>query len=207
MEFIIKTTPEEVLRARKWWRDLEMQWKLAYNEAVFGKGSVMEAPKDDELMKLLVGTGVLRFAGPTAPYPNVSIALTNMSGLIPLYQLRYLSFTNMHITHVRELERFTELRSLFIQDNRIESLEGIEKMIHLEELYAQGNQIKKLKPLKNLTKLKTLYLVRNQLTTLEGLTDAHADHLKRFYVQPNDQLPDREIIKFQNQVGILCRQG
>lgn len=207
MQIIVKTTPQEVLRARQWWRDLEIQWKMAYNEAVFGKGATMEPPTDDEMMKLLIGAGVLRFAGPTAAHPNTSIALTNMSGLIPLYQLRYLSFTNMHITHVRELARFTELRSLFIYENRIESLEGVEKMIHMEEIYAQNNKIKDLKPLAGLTKLKTLNLVKNQITKLDGLTEAHSDHLNRFFIQPNENLPDREIIKFQNQAGILCRQG
>lgn len=207
MEIIIQSTPEEVLRARQWWRDLEMQWKIAYNEAVFGKGSTAEPPLDDEMMALLVGASALRFAGPTAPYPNVSIALTNMSGLIPLYQLKYLSFTNMHITHIKELERFTELRSLFIHENRITSLEGIERIIHLEELYAQGNNIKDIKPLSKLTKLKTLYLVRNEITSLDGLTVAHSEHLNQFYIQPNTKLPDREIINFQNQVGIICRKG
>lgn len=207
MHIIVKTTPQEILRARQWWRDLEMQWKLAYNEAVFGKGSSMEPPKDDEMMNLLVGAGALRFAGPTAAHPNVSVALTNMSGLIPLYQLRYLSITNMQITHVRELARFTELRSLFIYENQITSLEGVEKMIHLEELYAQSNKIEDLKPLAGLTKLKTLYLVRNQIAKLDGLSTAHAENLNRFHIQPNELLPDREIIKFQNQIGVLCRQG
>src|SRR5690606_7884648 len=144
---------------------------------------------------------------PTAAYPNVSIVLTKLSGLIPLYQLRYLSITNMAFTHVRELERFTALSSLFIYENKIDYLEWVEKMIHLEELYAQNNKIKDLTPLTGLTNIKTLNIVKNHLSNLNGLTVAHSDKLNQFFVQPNEHLPDREIIRFQNEVGILCRKG
>jgi hypothetical protein len=207
MKFIIKTTPEELARARKWWNDLEMAWQFAYNEAVFGKGMVVEPPKDDELMLLLIRADTLRFAGPMAVRPNVTMPLTNLSGLIPLYHLKYLSITNMHFTSLRELQRHTQLEHLFIYENRLTSLEGIEKMKNLQELYAQGNQLTDLSPIKNLTNLTTLYVSNNRLTKINGLTEKHADKMKRFYVLPNDDLPDREIIRTQNTIGILCRKG
>ncbi len=207
MKFIIKTTPEELKRARKWWNDLEMQWKFAYNEAVFGKGTVIEPPKDDELMMLLIKADTLRFAGPFAHSPNVSSPLTNLSGLIPLYHLKYLSITNMHFTSLKALKRHTQLEHLFVYENRLTSLEGIENMKNLENLYVQGNQITDLTPIKNLTKITTLYVSNNRLTKIEGLTEKHADNMKKFYVLPNDDLPDREIIKTQNRIGILCRKG
>lgn len=207
MQFIIKTTPEELLRARKWWQDLEIQWKMAYNEAVFGKGPSLEPPHDDALMILLIQADTLRFAGPTAIKPNITTPLTNLSGLIPLYHLTYLSVSNMQLTSVRELSRFTKMKHLFIYDNQIRSLEGIEYMTELVDLYAQNNQLTDLSPLRNLTRLHTLYVTRNKFTTISGLTEKHADSIKRFYVQPNDDLPDREIIRVQNQLGIICRMG
>lgn len=207
MQIIIKTTPEELLRARQWWQNLELQWKTAYNEAVFQKGPVIEPPKDDEMMMLLLRADALRFAGPLAIQPNVSIVLTNLSGLIPLYHLTYLSVTNMRFPHIRELARFTRMRNLFLYDNRIESLEGIENMPHLEELYVQNNRIKDLSPIKGLTNLNTLYASRNLIKTLNGLTTKHAAKMKRCYVLPNEDLPDKEIIRVQNRLGILCRQG
>ena len=66
MQFIIKSTPEEVLRARSWWNNLEVQWKFAFNEALFGKGPVLEPPSDDHMMFLLVGIDTIRMAGPGA---------------------------------------------------------------------------------------------------------------------------------------------
>ncbi|GJM36510.1 MAG: hypothetical protein DHS20C18_55110 [Saprospiraceae bacterium] len=207
MQFIIKTTPAELKRAKKWWEDLEIQWKMAYNEAVFGKGPTLEPPKDDELMILLIQADTLRFAGPLAHHPNVTTPLTNLSGLIPLYHLNYLSITNMLFTSVKELAPFTKLKYLFIYDNQIKSLEGIEKMTELEELYVQNNHLTDLSQIKNLVKIKTLYVTGNKLTKINGLTKKHADNIKKFYVQPNENLPDKEIIRVQNELGIICRQG
>jgi hypothetical protein len=207
MHFVIKTTPDELKRARKWWQDLEMQWKFAYNEAVFGKGTVLEPPKDDELMALLIGVDALRFAGPLAPYPNMSVSLTNLSGLIPLYNLTFLTVSHTGISSLKELTRHTRLKSLFVFDNQLTSIEGIEGMLQLEELYLQNNLVTDLSPIQKLTNLRTLYVVNNRLTRINGLTEAHADRIKRFYVQPNNELPDRELIRVQNELGILCRKG
>ncbi len=207
MQFIIKTTPAELQRAKKWWQDLEMQWKMAYNEAVFGKGPTLEPPKDDELMVLLIQADTLRFAGPMAINPNITTPLTNLSGLIPLYHLTYLSITNMYLTSVKELAPFTKMKHLFIYENRIKSLEGIEKMTGLENLYVQGNELTDLTPIKKLTNIETLYVTNNKFTKIEGLTEKHGDKMKKFYVQPNDNLPDREILRIQNELGIICRTG
>ncbi|MCB0634350.1 MAG: leucine-rich repeat domain-containing protein [Saprospiraceae bacterium] len=207
MQFIVKTTPEELQRARKWWKDLESQWKMAYNEAVFGVGPTLEPPHDDALMILLIQADTLRFAGPLAIKPNITTPLTNLSGLIPLYHLTYLSITNMHFTSVRELSRFTKMKHLFLYENRIESLTGIDQMVDLVDLYVQNNCITDLSPLRNLTNIQTLYVSKNKLQKINGLTEKHADKMKRFYVQPNDELPDREIIRTQNELGIICRMG
>ena len=207
MQFIVKTTPEELQRARKWWQDLETQWKMTHNEAVFGKGPVLEPPKDDELMFFLIQADTLRYAGPGAINPNVSISVTNLSGLIPLYHLRYLSLTNMNIQGVRELTRFTKLQHLFLYENKLTSLEGIEGMTELENLYVQHNQLTSLKPIKKLTNLKVIYASNNNFSKIDGLTKKHANNLKKFYIQPNKDISDKEIIKCQNKFGIICRQG
>lgn len=207
MQFIIKTDAKELLRARQWWTELEAQWKTAYNEAIFGKGPTLEPPKDEELMLLLVRADALRFAGPLAVNPNMSVQLTNLSGLIPLYHLRYLSLSNTLIRSVRELQRHTQLRHLFLYENQLESLEGIEGLTELEELYVQNNRLQSIEPVRRLTKLRTLYVSGNELQHLHGLTDAHGDTMKKFYVLPNDSLSGREIIRIQNEYGIICRTG
>ena len=207
MHFIVRTTPAELQRARRWWKDLELQWKMAYNEVVFGMGPTAEPPHDDHLMLLLLQIDTLRFAGPTAMHPNVTTPLTNLSGLIPLYHLRYLSFTHMPITGVTELERHTELRHLFLQHNRITSLNGIAKATKLETLYVQHNCLTSLNPVRGMTELTSLYVTHNRLSTLDGITEKHADQLRKCYVMPNEQLPHREIIRLQNEAGILCRTG
>ncbi|NJL76838.1 MAG: hypothetical protein HC892_19270 [Saprospiraceae bacterium] len=115
MDFIMKDTPEALLMAKKWWESLEMQWKMAYNEAVFGAGTSLESPKDDQLMSLLTNITVLRFAGPTAYNPNLSIKLTNLSGLFPMHHLTYLSFSDSLITAIQEIKHLTKIEHLFNQ--------------------------------------------------------------------------------------------
>ncbi len=207
MHFIIKTTPEELLRAKKWWNDLEMQWKMAYNESVFGLGASVAPPADDHLMLLLTNITVLRFAGPTAYNPNLSMQLTNLSGLAPMHQLTYLSFTNSLITGIQEISHLKKMEHLFINDNKINSLVGIEAMQNLKELYVQGNQVESLMPLQNLKNLETVYASGNKLTNFDGITEAHAEKMKHFRVLPNEGIRDRAVIQFQNTVGIICKQG
>jgi hypothetical protein len=206
MEFIVKTTPEELQRARQWWKDLEGQWKLAFNEAVFGKDSTLEPPKDDELMMLLIRADALRFAGPLAAQPNMTTVLTNLSGLIPLYHLTYLSISNTRITSLQPLQRFTKMKHLFVYENKLTSLKGIENMLELEDLYAQNNGIQDLLPIKGLTNLKTLYVNGNQLQNAEGLTLAHERNLKNLFILPNENLLQREIIRIHNEIGVICRK-
>jgi hypothetical protein len=207
MQIIVKTAPAELQRARKWWQDLEMQWKFAYNEAVFGKGPTIEPPSDEELMVLLIRADTLRFAGPFATNPNISTPLTNLSGLIPLYHLKYLSLTHMKVKSLSELTRHTQLEYLFVYDNELTSLDGIEGMLNMKELYFQNNKVTSLVPIARLTQLKTIYASNNSLTKITGLTEKHGDALKKFYILPNEDLPDREIIRTQNEIGIICKQG
>ncbi|HMQ49845.1 MAG TPA: hypothetical protein PKA00_20520 [Saprospiraceae bacterium] len=207
MQFIIKTPPEELLRAKKWWQDLEGQWKMAYNEALFGNGPTLEPPHDDALMVLLIGVDTIRLAGPTAIHPNTSVKLTTLNGLIPLYQLRYLSITNMQFENLKPLYRHTKLQHLFVYENDLKSIEGVENMLELEDFYFQQNQVSDLSPVRKLTKLQTLYASNNSFERINGLTPEHGDKLKRFHITPNDQLPDREIIRVQNELGIICRKG
>lgn len=207
MNFIIHTTPEELKRARQWWDNLDLGWKWAFNEAVFGQGPVDAPPHDDALMMLLIQVDTLRFAGPLAPNPNVSNPVTNLKGLIPLYQLKYLSLTHMQLRDTKDLQRHTQLEHLFLYDNQLTSIAGLQFMSNLKALYIQDNRIQDLSPIQNLTNLETLYVTRNQIKHLDAISLAHKAKLKQFYVLPNQHLPDEEIIRVQHQLGILCRQG
>jgi len=206
-QIIVHSTPEELLRAKKWWKNLEAQWQLAFNQAVFGKGPVFEPPHDDALMTLLVRADTLRFAGPLAYNPNMTTVLTNLSGLVPLYHLYCLSISNMDLQNLQALKRHQKLEHLFVYENKLKSLEGIENMKNLKDLYFQNNQVTSLKPLKKLTKLETVYASNNKFTEIKGLTEKHADSIKKLYMLPNEGLKDRDIIKFQNSIGIICHKG
>lgn len=207
MHIHIQTTPEEIQRARKWFSELEMSWQMAFNETLFEKGPTVEPPTDEHLMLLVLGVDTLRFAGPSAPYPNMSFQLKNLSGLIPLRRLKHITLCNHQVTSLAALSQHTALEHLFVMENQLDSLDGVENMVQLKNLYCQGNHITTLSPIRNLTNLEVLYVTRNQLQDLNGLSAAHKTTLKAFRVLPNSALPDEAIIKCQQELGIICSRG
>ncbi len=197
----------EAKKGTAWWRNTSMEWKMAFNEAVFGKGPTIEPPKEEELILLLTRATALRFAGPTAHAPNLSQIPGDLSAIGGLEHLTYLSFTDSKVTSLREIRGLIQLTNLFVYNNQLTSLEGIERMKGLVELACHNNQITSLKPVQHLTNLQTLCVNNNQLESLEAITLEHENNLRDFRVMPNEQLRHREIIRVQNDFGILCRKG
>ena len=77
---------------KEWWDSLESQWKKAFNEAVLGNGPIENRPTRTE-MESIHSAPAFRFAGPRAPYPNMSFELSNMTGLEKLDQVETLVVT------------------------------------------------------------------------------------------------------------------
>ena len=198
-------TPEQQNFYQKWWSDLSPQWKKAYNEVCLRRSGEEALPV--EVIHGVHHAPALRFAGPTAPFPNMSFELNDFSGLLSLKKLQILVVIFHRISDLRMLAELPQLQSLFLNNNRIRSLEGLEALTNLNELYVNVNEITSLKPLKQLTRLHTLYCNYNRITSLEGIGKAHAKHLVNFFCQPNEGLTDAACIKFEHTVGIRCRKG
>jgi Leucine-rich repeat (LRR) protein len=184
-----------------WWQQLEAQWKQAFVETFLGH---KDEPTQNELANLH-NAPALRFAGPSAPYPNMSFELTNLSGLSQLTNLDILVVTDQQVQTIRELKSLNRLGSLFLYNNKIRSLEGIEELIKLWQLYVQSNKIESILPVKKLVNLKEFYVNDNCITSLEGLTEEHADNLEMFFCKPNEGLKQKEILRVEKELGIRCR--
>ena len=169
---------------KNWWNSLEPQWKAA-----FIKTNLLDTTEpSDEHLAQWYHTPVLRFAGPTAPYPNMDFELTNLSGIADLVDLEILVVTHQHLETIEELQNKSKLKSLFLFNNYIKSLKGIESLTQLEQLYVQNNQLESTKEIDQLTNLKELYIHDNLISSLAGITENHADHLAMFYCTPNKNL-------------------
>lgn len=184
-----------------WWTNLELQWKNAFAATVFQTSS---APAVADIEQLHAAAAI-RFAGPRAPYPNMSFELTNLSGIAQLYNLEVLVITHHQIKNITGLQALKRLKGLFLFNNQIESLTGIEQLTHLEQLYVQFNQIRSMEPVKQLVHLKEVYIHNNAITTFDGLTEAHSDQLTHFFCRPNEGLKQRAVIDLENRLGIRCR--
>jgi hypothetical protein len=205
---VATTNTHEVLQlAHQWWSGLEAQWQRAFNEGVLQLGDTQRGPGDDDWLYLFQDAENIRLAGPTAAYPNLSFELTNLSGVRSMAKLTFLSVTEMALTGLTDLAKLHNLRSLFVQNNRLTSLVGIDGNEELTDLYAQGNAITSLEPIRHLLKLQTLCVSANELGSLDGITPAHADEMRQCLVLPNDKLRDRDVLKLQNECGIIARKG
>jgi Leucine-rich repeat (LRR) protein len=137
------------LKRRRWWLELESQWKSAFQTTVFGHN---DTPNDEDLERLCA-INTIRMAGPTAPYSNMSFELTNLSGISDLTNLEILIVTHHHIQDLKVLTTLVKLSKLFVFNNQISSLEGIENLTLLDQFFGQCNQITNISALKNLINL------------------------------------------------------
>lgn len=198
-------SPKQLAQATRWWSQCSDSWKKAFNEVALKRDSTDILP--DELLLTVYYAPAHRFAGPKAPYPNMSFELDDMSGLVGLPNIGILVVTYQRLTHVQEVKHMRSLRSLFVHNNRITSLEGVEALADLQELYIQYNEITSLLPLAGLNQLKTLYCTDNLFSNLEGIGAQHADNLENFYCLPNPNLKDKIVFAFEQEVRIRCRRA
>jgi len=183
-----------------WWVGLEAQWKIAFNEAFFQKGTTEATPSGEELEELFTCVN-FRFAGPRAFHANMSMELTNLSGLSTLHQAQVLIVTNHQVAVLTPLAELTGLTALFLNDNAIESINGLEKLVALTTLQLAGNQIRSLEPLEKLTRLETLNCGSNKLASFAGLHPGNTEHLDQFVGLPN-RIAQTEIDRLQNDLRI-----
>jgi len=198
-------TKDQVSQANAWWDGLSESWKQAFNEVALRRSST--EPLGEEMLMTVYTSPNHRFAGPTAPYPNMSFELEDLSGLVGLPNMELAVVIHHKLSQVREAAAFKDLRSFFIHNNQITSLEGLEGLTQLKEIYCNVNQIDSLKPLEGLTNLHTLYCNYNLLSNLDGIGEQHADTLEHFYCMPNPNFKESVAMRFEREVGIRCKKA
>ena len=198
-------TEAQITQANAWWDGLSDAWKQALNEVALRRSST--EPLGEEMLMTVFTSPNHRFAGPTAPFPNMSFELEDISGLVGIPNMELAVVIHHKLSHIHEAVSFTNLRSLFIHNNKITSLEGLEGLTQLKEIYCNVNEIDSLKPLEGLTNLHTLYCNYNLLSNLDGIGEQHADTLENFYCMPNPNLKESVAMRFEREVGIRCKKA
>ncbi|MES2649671.1 MAG: leucine-rich repeat domain-containing protein [Bacteroidota bacterium] len=192
---------ERTILSVSWWHALSSSWKQAFAETCFrhnGEPNLLE-------LEQVYSAPALRFAGPGAPYPNMSLELEDLSGLKALNNLEILVFTHHRLKNVAGIEHLFGLKSLFLNNNQINNLQGIEGLTVLRQLYVQHNYISSIHPIAGLVHLEELYIHDNLLDSLEGITDEHAEKLDKLICKPNEGLKQKELIRVEREFGIRCR--
>jgi hypothetical protein len=200
-----EATHTQLSTASQWWNTLTDAWKQAFNEVVLQRSNTELL--GDEMLLTVFNAPNHRFAGPEAPYPNMTFKLTDMSGLVGLPNAAVVVVTFHQLTHIREVVGMEKLQSLFVFGNEITSLEGIESRPELIELYFMENQVESLLPLEDLVNLKNVYCSNNLISELTGISKQHSDTLENFFCLPNPNLKNSTVFAFEQETNIRCRKG
>lgn len=202
---LLPPTTEELEQYHSWWAGLPPTWKKAFNEVTLRRSSTEQLP--DDALHHIWHSPAIRFAGPTAPYPNMTFELENLDGVLALPRMEIFVFTFQKIRSIEPVAQLPQLKSLFVFNNQIETLAGVEALRDLQELYFNVNAVRSLQPLEHLTNLHTIYCNHNRLESLEGIGPQHAGVLQKFFCLPNDNLPNAEVIRVERDFGIRCMEG
>lgn len=197
--------PPQAEECLLWWNALSDAWKCAFNETMLRRTSI-ECPEEHDL-SAIYQCQTLRLAGPTAPYPNMSFELEDLSGLKGLRNVNIVIVIFHQLVYLNDVFDLKQITSLFLHNNRLTSLEGIEDLENLKEIYFNVNEVTSLLPLSKLTALHTVYCNYNRISSFEGIGTQHRSNLKQFICLPNDAIPDSEVIRMERDIGIRCKRG
>ncbi len=143
------------MKRMQWWMDLETQWKEAFSQSIlhFAPNS-NKMPSDQELQflfdleRIYVTGNARKNNARVNNNPNIDFALTNLSGL-------------RHLTNLKRIEAD--------YNAHIQSLEPLSNLTNLEVLWFDNNSVNDLTPLMNLHKLSSLCFWNNEVTDLNPL--------------------------------------
>lgn len=190
---------------QSWWKSLSEQWKMAFNEATLNKGAITDMP-DEEGLEWILESPNFRFAGPRAFHPNMSFALTDLTGLKVMHQATMISATFHEITSIEPISDLKNLTALFLDNNQIKSINGVDNFELLTTLVVSFNDIDSLLPVKNLKHLETLQIADNKLSSFEGLHEANTEKMTQFIGLPN-RVAQTEIDRLQNDLRLRVQKG
>ena len=193
--------PAVLANAKPWWNGLSTQWKRAFNEVALQRNNSTDDLPDD-LLCVIFTSANHRFAGPTAPYPNMTFELTDMSGLVGLPNAEVVVVTFHQLRHIEEVAHMPKLKSLFVNNNQITSLKGIENQVQLIDLYVPSNLLTSIEEVEKLVNLRAFYCPNNLISDLKGVGRQHLDTLSQFFCMPNPNLKKSTIFDFEEATRI-----
>ncbi|KAF2148285.1 L domain-like protein [Myriangium duriaei CBS 260.36] len=113
-------------------------------------------------------------------YDNLISHIRNLDAFT---ELKSLDLSYNKIKHVKHLNHLTKLTHLYLVQNKISRIENLEGLQNLEYLELGANRIREIAGLDSLTTLTQLWLGQNKISSLSGLS--HLRNLRVLSIQAN----------------------
>lgn len=159
---------------KRWWRNLDIDWKRALLLYVFEDEEELSEYYDDyiddDYWQQFEVSDSLLFKIVCLRKLSVSYGrLTNLEPLSILTELTELDCSNNNIFSINPLINLAKLEYLDISYNKITNIDAIAKIKRLKYLNIDRNSIADISPAKNLKDLECLVCARTNITDLDTL--------------------------------------
>jgi len=152
-----QSIPKTINEKIDWWNSLEINWKLFFNEKIFGIGAITDMPDMDGIERLLS----LTYVNCSKHYSYVKETktrydLNNLTGIKEITSINTLDCSSNNITKLDPISGHKNLIKLICNNNKIPSLESISLLSNLTHLECNNNNLTSLKGLETLSSLEYL---------------------------------------------------
>lgn len=176
--YTTKISEEEELR--KWWSELNQEWKNILRKEMGTIDSInygaLVRITNTEVLDLSNNKNIsdLEPLIKLSKLKELRISNTNINSLIPirnLTRLEILAVDNTPIGSLEPLKYSTNLKELYCFNTPIQSLEPLKIFGKLEKLHSYKTKVDSLDPISGLVNLKDLQLMGTQIANLEPLAN------------------------------------
>ncbi|CBX97215.1 hypothetical protein LEMA_P103460.1 [Plenodomus lingam JN3] len=109
--------------------------------------------------------------------------ISHIKNLEPFTNLTSLDLSFNKIKHIKRINHLTKLRDLYFVQNKIGKIENLEGLTNLRQIELGANRVREIEGLETLTGLEELWLGKNKITEIKGLDTL--SNLKILSIQSN----------------------
>ena len=191
---------------RKWWNELEPNWKTLLLNHLGNNGREPNALEMQQIIDLKTITieqentvqtlEPLRYFSWLEKVIITNQGIRDIKPLMNKIYLKELQLQNNPISDLEPLEMDTTIAILNIENTQVDDLSKLEKLIHLRVLNAGGTHVKSLKPLSKMMELEELFVNNTDVKNISPIENLPSLKLLKIY---NTKVKSRAVTELQQK--------